>query len=92
MFGIFDKLPPLKSRKNVYLAFLIGIFFGSIGVSIYFQSFIDFFMSFVVYSMLIFTTSILTQELVFAAIFGAFFAGYWGVMRALHSNKKLDKN
>lgn len=41
---ILDGMKPLKSEKDPTIACMVGFFFGSLGLGIYFQSFIDFVM------------------------------------------------
>lgn len=89
MFHIFDLMPPLKSPKNVYWAFLIGLLFGTLGISIYFHSFLDLLVSTAVFTFFLLTGAML-HHVVFGYFFAVFFAGFWGMIRALSSNKKIS--
>lgn len=81
---MWDTLPPLKARKNPAAAFFIGCCCGGIGLGLYFGSFIDFLVPIVVF---IIAALI---GLGIGGIPGWLFAGFWGMMRALDSNKRLE--
>jgi hypothetical protein len=80
---MWDNMPTLESKKSPVAAFFIGCLFGAIGIGIYFKSFLDFLVPFVI--------------LIIAIIIGAgiggvpgwLFAGFWGMMRSLDSNHRL---
>ncbi|MBD2596294.1 hypothetical protein H6G74_18455 [Nostoc spongiaeforme FACHB-130] len=79
---MWDKMPPLKSKKNPAIAFFLGIFFGSIGIAIYFQSFLDFLVPFVVFIVAA------IAGFGIGGVPGWLFAGFWGMVRALDSNHR----
>lgn len=84
MFQIFDKMPALKSKKSVGLAFLIGLFFGSIGLSIYLHSFFDLWVPIIVFIIAV------PAQHPLGFLIGFVFAGFWGMMRVLYSNKNFE--
>jgi len=81
--AMWEKMPTLKSKKNPAVAFVVGCLFGSIGVGIYFKSFLDFLVPFVVFIV----ATIVGVGI--GALPGWLFAGFWGMTRALDSNKRL---
>lgn len=84
MLPFLDKMPPLTKRKNAALGLVIGLLFGCIGTGIYFRTFLDFLVPFVVLVVL----AVLGVGL--GALPGWVFAGLWGMVRAIDSNNKLD--
>jgi hypothetical protein len=79
-----DRMPSLKTRKSPVLAFIIGCCFGCIGTGLYFRTFLDFFVPFVVFIVL----SIAGVGI--GGVPGWLFAGAWGLFRALDANRRLD--
>jgi len=80
---MWDKMPTLKAKKNPVVALVVGCLFGAIGVGIYFESFLDFLVPLVVF--IVATLA----GLGLGAVPGWLFAGFWGMARALDSNKRL---
>jgi hypothetical protein len=83
--AIFDNLPPLKSKKEPVIAFVLGFCCGGIGLGIYFRSPVDLIIPLVI--LLILSVAIPVGGIVV----GAAVAGTYGVLRVLVSNAKLDK-
>jgi hypothetical protein len=79
-----DKLPPLKKKKNPVVALVVGCLFGCVGTGIYFGTFLDFLVPFVVFLVL----TIVGVGV--GALPGWLFAGVWGLIRALDSNNRLE--
>lgn len=79
-----DRMPTIQTRKSPVLAFVIGCLFGCIGTGIYFRTFLDFFVPFVVFLVLA------IAGVGIGAIPGWLFAGVWGLFRALDANRRLD--
>lgn len=73
-------LKPLPSDKNPALAFVIGFFFGALGVGIYFRSWKDFFVCMALFFILTFTFPVL------GSIAGWLFSPCYGLWRAISSN------
>jgi hypothetical protein len=84
IFGIFDRLPPLKRKCNPTWALVWGFLLGGIGLGIYFRSFLDFLLL-VMVALVLFSTVGSGGWIV-----GAAFASLWGCMRAISSNSKLN--
>ena len=83
IFGIFDRLPPLKRKCNPSAAIVWGFLLGGIGLGIYFRSVLDFLLVIVV-GLLLFSTIGTVGW-----VAGAAFAAIWGCLRAVSSNNKL---
>jgi Kef-type K+ transport system membrane component KefB len=83
LFGLLDKLPVLNSKRNPIVACVIGLFFGSIGVGIYLQSFTDFLIPLLVFIVL----AVIIPGL--GAVPGWIFAGLYGYFRVSNSNERL---
>jgi hypothetical protein len=77
------EMPALAEKKNPVLAGVLGLFFGAIGVGLYFKSWSDFFVCFAVFFVLLVAIPGL------GAIPGWWFAAGYGVFRAVSSNQKL---
>jgi hypothetical protein len=78
------ELAPLRKRKNVFLALVMGFVFGPLGVAVYFGSIKDFFVCF---GMLLFFSFLLVfgpGELI-----GWLFSAGYAAWRAHTSNEKL---
>jgi hypothetical protein len=83
---LLDILPPLKGPKNPGMASVIGFLTGGIGLGVYFRSFLDVVVPIVLYLVLTVTSA---QVLDLGWIVGALVAGYYGYVRAAHSNTRL---
>jgi len=79
---LLENLEPLPEEKNPVLAFFLGIFFGALGVGLYFKSWKDFF---VCLFLLIFLTVMIPAV---GSIPGWLFAGFYGAYRAYSSNER----
>lgn len=77
-----ESLAPLASEKHPAVAFLLGLFFGAIGVAIYFRSWKDFFVCLGVFLFL----SIMIPAV--GAVPGWLFAAVYGAFRAHSSNER----
>jgi hypothetical protein len=84
LFGFLGNLPVLNSRKNAVTACLLGLFFGSIGIGIYFGSMTDFLIPVLVLIVL----AVIIPGL--GALPGWIFAGLYGYFRAINSNTRRD--
>jgi hypothetical protein len=86
-FSIADQLPPLKSRKNPAVAATLGFALGGIGLFLYLQSIMDFFIPLVML-VILFIVGIPTGEalLLLAPVVWAIY----GYRRVKASNAKLD--
>jgi hypothetical protein len=76
-------LPPLHNRKSPLLAFIIGFFFGPLGIGIYFQSAKDFLicLGMLFAGMLFFGVGV---------VLGWLFSACYGAWRAYTSNERLN--
>jgi hypothetical protein len=83
---LLEILPPLKARKDPGMASVIGFLTGGIGLGVYFRSFLDVIVPVVLYLVLTVTSA---QVLGLGWIAGAMVAGYYGYVRAAHSNARL---
>lgn len=79
---VVQQLEPLAAEKNPIVAFLLGMFFGALGVGIYFKSWKDFFVCFFLF---IFLTVLIPG---LGALPGWLFAGFYGAYRAHSSNER----
>lgn len=77
---VVKELPPLRERKNPFLAFVLGLAFGPLGPAIYFKSAKDFFicLGFVVVGICFFTIGVFAGWLLCA---------FYGAWRAHTSNE-----
>jgi hypothetical protein len=80
--SILGSLPVLKKDKNAGLAAIIGLLVGCIGIGIYFGSLLDFAIGFLV---VIVALALLHTG---GVLVGAAFAGIYGALRVLDSNKR----
>jgi hypothetical protein len=82
---IFDRLPPLHTRKSPFLAALAGLVLGGIGVGLYLWSWRDFAIG--VGAFVLFT--LLSQS--YLVVFGLLIATpLYGFLRAYNSNLRLS--
>jgi hypothetical protein len=79
---LVQSLEPLPAEKNVAVALVLGIFFGALGVGIYFRSWKDFFVCLLL--LIVLTIGIPA----IGAIPGWLFAGVYGAFRAQSSNDR----
>jgi hypothetical protein len=79
---LVEQLKPLGEEKNPLVAFLLGVFFGALGVGIYFKSWKDFFVCLFLF---IFLTFMIPGV---GAVPGWLFAGVYGAYRAHSSNER----
>jgi len=76
------QLEPLAEVKSPFAAFVLGVFFGALGVGIYFKSWRDFFICLFLFIFLTFMIPGL------GAVPGWLFAGFYGAYRAHTSNER----
>jgi hypothetical protein len=79
---LVGSLEPLPAEKHPGVALLLGIFFGALGVGIYFRSWKDFFICLFLF---IFLTLAIPAV---GSIPGWLFAGFYGAYRAHSSNER----
>ncbi len=85
------KLPALKKERSPNVAAAVGFFFGGIGLSLYFRSFIDFVLPVAIMIGLILAAGSLGAELASLGwLAGAILASVYGYYRALQSNEALS--
>lgn len=87
IFGVLDKLPPLKKEKNPNVAAMIGFFFGGIGLLLYGFSFIDLLIGISI--TLVAWLSFQNIDPLLGYFGGMIIAGLYGYFRALGSNRRL---
>jgi hypothetical protein len=80
---VMNPLPPVQSRKNLWLALVLGFFFSGVGLGIYFRSWVDFIVPTAIWLVLIVTPGDAGFWI------GAVIGGLWGLLRAVNSNKRL---
>ncbi len=81
---VINQLPPLPEKKNPVAAFVVGLIFGALGVSIYFKSAKDFF---ICLGMLVVLT--IMRPFGPGEFLGWLFSPVYGAWRAHTSNKNL---
>ncbi len=84
--GILSKLPTLSKPKSPAVAAILGFLFGGVGLGLYFWSLLDFAICILV--VVILAAVLHTPSTV---LIGAAFAGIYGALRALDSNKRRDE-
>jgi hypothetical protein len=80
---LMNPLPPLRARKNPWLAFVLGFLLSGVALGIYFRSWVDLIVPTVVWLVLIATPGDAGFWI------GAVIGGLWGLLRAVNSNKRL---
>ena len=86
---VVEELRPLTGKKNEFAAFVLGFFFGALGVGLYLQSWKDFFLCIALF-IAVFVILVPTGPgEVFGVPIGMFFSACYGAYRANTSNKKL---
>ena len=80
---VMNPLPPVQSRKNLWLALVLGFFFSGVGLGIYFRSWVDFIVPTAIWLVLIVTPGDAGFWI------GAVIGGLWGLLRAVNSNERL---
>jgi hypothetical protein len=80
------EMSPLKQRKSPMAAFLLGFFFGALGVAIYFKSWKDFFVCIGLFLAFALIAPWGPGEFV-----GMLFAAIYGSWRAHSSNQALAR-
>lgn len=86
-FGVADKMEPLKKKKNPTLAAVCGFALGGVGLGIYLESWLDFFVPFCMLLVIV-VLGIPTGETL-TLVTPVFWAIY-GYRRAKTSNEKLE--
>jgi hypothetical protein len=79
-----NPLPPLRTRKRPWLAFVLGFLLSGVALGIYFRSWVDLIVPTVVWLVLIVTPG----DAGFWA--GAVIGGLWGFLRAINANERLS--
>ncbi len=80
---VMDPLPPLRTKKRLWLAFVLGYFFSGIALGIYFRSWVDLVVPTAIWLALIITPGDAGFWI------GAVIGGMWGLLRAVNSNERL---
>jgi len=80
-----EQLAPLAKEKNPLVAFLLGLFFGALGIGIYFKSWKDFFVCLFLFIFLI----VMIPGL--GGVPGWLFAAFYGAYRAHLSNERRHR-
>ena len=78
-----NPLPPARTRKRPWVAFVLGFLFSGIALGIYFRSWIDLIVPTVAWLVLIATPGDAGFWI------GALIGGFWGLLRAINSNERL---
>jgi hypothetical protein len=81
------KLPVLKVERKPGTAAIIGLVFGSVGLGIYFRSFLDFLIPSVIGFMIGFVTAV-AGVAVLGLLAGVVFSTCYGYYRAQESNER----
>jgi hypothetical protein len=84
-FALIGKLPPLKRKKSPVAACLVGLALGSIGLGLYFRSFLDFLAPLVI---LVFVITFSGSPAA-GWLLGALLTSAYGFFRAVDSNARL---
>ena len=80
---ILDGMPPLKCEKDPGVSCAVGFFFGSLGLGIYFKSFVDF----VLPMFFLIVATLAMGDLGLFAVW--ILTAAYGYLRAVNSNAKL---
>lgn len=80
---VMNPLPPARTKKRPWLAFVLGFLFSGIALGIYFRSWIDLFAPTAIWLVLI----VAPGDAGFWI--GAVVGGLWGLLRAVNSNERL---
>jgi hypothetical protein len=80
---VMDPLPPSKTKKRPWLAFVLGFLFSGIALGLYFRSWIDLVVPTAIWVVLIATPGDAGFWI------GAIIGGMWGLLRAVNSNERL---
>lgn len=83
--SLLSKLPVLRKNKNASVAAILGFLFGGVGLGLYCWSLLDFAICVLV--------AIIAGALLHTGgvLVGAAFAGIYGALRVLDSNKRRDE-
>ena len=80
---VMNPLPPVRSSKNPWLAFVLGFLLSGIALGIYFRSWVDLIVPTAIWLVLIATPGDAGFWI------GAVIGGVWGLLRAVNSNERL---
>ena len=83
IYQLMNPLPPAKTKKRPWVAFVLGFLFSGIALGIYFRSWIDLIFPTVIWLVLIATPGDAGFWI------GAVIGGLWGLLRAINSNERL---
>ncbi len=83
---VMNPLPPSKTKKRPWLAFVLGFLFSGIALRIYFRSWVDLVVPTAIWLALIVTPGDAGFWL------GAVIGGLWGLLRAINSNERLSES
>jgi hypothetical protein len=86
--GVAEKLEPLKSKKDPVIAAIAGFAGGGVGLGLYLQSWVDFFVPFIM-MLVVWIIAIPTGEIL--SFFIPVFWAVYGFKRAKASNAKLER-
>jgi hypothetical protein len=81
---VMNPLPPARTTKKAWLAFVLGFLFSGIALGIYFRNWVDLVVPTVIWLALIATPG----DTGFWA--GAVIGGLWGLLRAINTNERLS--
>ena len=81
---VMNPLPPARTRKKAWLAFVLGFLFSGIALGVYFRNWVDLVVPTVIWLALIATPG----DAGFWA--GAVIGGLRGLSRAVNSNERLE--
>ncbi len=80
---VMNPLPPSRTEKRPWLAFVLGFLFSGIALGIYFRNWVDLVVPTAIWLALINTPGDAGFWI------GAVIGGVWGLLRAVNSNERL---
>lgn len=87
---VMNPLPPLRARKNPWLALVLGFLLSGVALGIYFRSWIDLIVPTAIWLVLIALDNAMPAVFGDAGFWvGALIGGLWGLLRAVNSNERL---
>ena len=87
---VMNPLPPLRARKNPWLALVLGFLLSGVALGIYFRSWMDLIIPTAIWAVLIAVDNVIPTVFGDAGFWiGAVIGGLWGLLRAVNSNERL---